>query len=284
MRKYLGVLAGVAVLSVASWAQAPATPAQSSSQTPAQPSSPSSAPTGDQTSNQTSAQPSAQAPATEATPIPTSPTTKPVTPPLLFPRFEFFAGGTYGETGFFNAGHWAGLSGWDSSLGVNATSWIGVLIEGGQYFGTSKIPSGATAPFPGDQSYEPSPSPTFNVATREYNFLFGAQFARRKNGRWTPRGELLYGHQSARGVATPVTPGPQVTEIGPGRTIVVGGGVDHDINPRLALRLKADYFETNTAFPAQPKQKQDNFRFSVGIVFRNVHKKKRTLEEELPSE
>jgi hypothetical protein len=38
--------------------------------------------------------------------------------------------------------------------------------------------------------------------------------------------------------------------------------------------------QTRTAFPLQPKQKQDNFRVSVGIVIRSVHKKKRTLEDE----
>ena len=27
----------------------------------------------------------------------------------LYPRLEFFAGGSYAEAGLFNAGHWAGL-------------------------------------------------------------------------------------------------------------------------------------------------------------------------------
>src|SRR5208282_1804344 len=180
----------MAALSVMSWAQIPAAPpAQTPDQVPA------------------------QAPAPSPTPIPTplpGPTRKPAP---NYPRFEFFGGGTYGETGFFNAGHWAGLYGWDSSLAANATSWFGVVVGGGQFFGTSKLQAATPAPFPSNQSYEPSPSPTFNVTTREYNFLFGAQFARRKYGRWTPIGEILYGHQSARGIATPVTPGPPVAEV-----------------------------------------------------------------------
>jgi hypothetical protein len=61
---------------------------------------------------------------------------------------------------------------------------------------------------------------------------------------------------------------------------VVGGGFDRKISQRLALRFKADYFQTGPAFPSQPKQKQDNFRVSVGVVIRNVHKRKRTLEDE----
>jgi hypothetical protein len=113
------------------------------------------------------------------------------------------------------------------------------------------------------------------VSTREYNFLFGLQFARRKYGRWTPIGEAMYGHEGTRGVATPVTTGPLVAEVSSGRAIVAGGGIEHAINPRLALRIKADYMQTRSF-----KQIQDNFRVSVGIVFRNVHKKKRKLEDE----
>ncbi len=69
-------------------------------------------------------------------------------------------------------------------------------------------------------------------------------------------------------------------EIGTGRALELGGGFDHPISPRLALRLKADYFQTGTAFPAEPHQKQDNFRVSLGVVIRRVPKKKRRLEED----
>jgi hypothetical protein len=254
VRKYLGVLAGVAALCALSWAQAPAQ---------APPPEP------------TPAQTPGQAPTTEATPIPTPAPGRNTAAAPQYPRFEFFAGGSYAEAGLFNAGHWAGLPGWDASLGANATSWLGVVVDGGEYFGTSKIPVSAPAPFP-----VPPCQPncvlgsSFNVATREYNFLFGLQLARRKYGMWTPIGELLYGHQGTRGVATPLT-GPPVSEVGSGRALVAGGGLDRRINDRLALRIKADYLQTGSF-----KQKQDNFRVSVGIVIRNAHKKRRTLEDE----
>jgi outer membrane autotransporter protein len=150
-------------------------------------------------------------------------------------------------------------------------------VEGGQYFGTSKIPVGEQAPFQNCGDFCPSGS-TFNVTTREYNILFGAQFSRRKYERWTPFGELLYGHQGTRGTATAgvVTE----TEVGTGRALVAGGGADFKINPRFALRFKADYLQTATDFTLLGKKKQDNFRFSMGIVIRNVHKKKRRLEDE----
>ncbi|MGA2426646.1 MAG: hypothetical protein ABSG07_21810 [Terriglobales bacterium] len=257
MRKYLGGLAGMAALCVMSWAQAPA-PAPTPGQAPTP----------------------AQAP--EPTPIPTpTPTANPV-PAREYPRIEFFAGGSYAEAGFFNAGHWAGLPGWDASLGANATRWLGFVVEGGQYFGTSKIPTAVPAPFPTCPPFCPNSSPTFNATTREYNFLFGAQFASRKWDRWTPIAELMYGHQGTRGEAT--AQGQGFAEVGTGRALLAGGGVDRKINQRFALRFKADYLETGTAFPLQPKQKQDNFRFSLGIVIRNVHKRKRTLEDETQPE
>jgi len=264
VRKYLGVVIGVAALCVMSWAQA-TTPAPAPTQTPPPAQSPAQAP--DQT-------PEAQ---TANIPAPTANQAAPVRP---YPRLELFLGGTYAKTGFFNAGHWAGLPGWDASFGINATNWIGVVVEGGQYFGTSKIPQATPAPFPtcgGSPSFCP-PGPFFNVDTREYNFLFGVQFARRKYERWTPIGELLYGHQGVRGRAS--AQGETFTEVGSGRAVVAGGGFDRKINERFALRFKADYFQTATAFPAFGKKKQDNFRFSVGLVIRNVHKKKRKLEDE----
>jgi hypothetical protein len=194
---------------------------------------------------------------------------------------ELFAGGTYAEAGLFNAGHWAGLPGWDASLGLNATHWLGFVVEGGQYFGTSKIPTGTQAPFPscgGNPSFCPTTTPTFDVSTREYNFLVGAQFARRKYVAWTPFAELLYGHQGTRGEAS--AQGATFTEVGTGRALIAGAGIDRRINERFALRFKADYLQTATDFAIGGKQKQDNFRFSVGVVIRNVKKKKRKLEDE----
>jgi hypothetical protein len=265
VRKYLGVLAGAAALCVMSWAQAP-TPAPS----------PTPAPT------------TAQAPAAEQVPapaeVPTPTAAANPAPPPNYPRIELFGGGSYAEAGFFNAGHWAELPGWDASFGVNATSWLGLVLEGGQYFGTSKIPTGTPAPFPTcPDGFCPGTYPTFDVSTREYNFLYGVQFARRKHERWTPFAELLYGHQGVRGVATGGA--ATVTEVGTGRALVAGGGLDKKINERFALRFKADYFQTGTNFidpgtSVRVNKKQDNFRFSVGIVIRNVHKKKRTLEDE----
>jgi hypothetical protein len=267
LRKYLGVWLSMAALCAMSWAQAPGTTA-APAQTPAD----SSSQTSTQAPAQTPAQSAGQVPAAEA--APTVATANKITAPAIqYPRYEFFGGGTYAEAGLFNAGHWAGLYGWDASLGLNATHWLGVIFDGGQYFGTSKIPTAVPTPFPSCPPFCPSTTPTFGVATREYNFLFGLQFSRRKREGWTPFGELMYGHQGTRGQV--VAQGETFTEVSSGRALVAGGGLDRKINERFALRLKADYLQTGSF-----RQKQDNFRFSVGVVIKNVHKKKRTLEDE----
>ena len=86
----------------------------------------------------------------------------------------------------------------------------------------------------------------------------------------------MFGHSGIRGQSTS-NDGTVYTQVGSGLGLVGGGGVDYAISPRLALRFKADYLQTRGF-----RLKQDNVRFSIGIVIRSVHKKKRTLEEENP--
>lgn len=275
MRKCLGVLAVCAAVFVTSWAQdsAPSTaPAASPAATPAQPpaaSTPASAPPATTTTDQTQI----------AQPTKTPPPVKKATPvaAIQYPRFELFGGGSYAQTGFFNAGHWAGLAGWDASLAFNATHYVGLVVDGGQYFGTTKIPVAVPTPFPTCPPLCPTTSPTFDATTRSYDILFGLQFSRRKSERWTPFGEVLFGHAGVRGQAT--AQGFGYSAVSSGLALVAGGGADYKINQRFALRLKADYLETKVF-----KQKQDNFRFSVGVVIRSVRKKKRTLEEDVQPE
>src|SRR5260370_934949 len=83
----------------------------------------------------------------------------------------------------------------------------------------------------------------------------------------------MFGHGGTRGKAS--AQGQPFTEVSSGLALLAGGGADYKINQRFALRFKADYLQTR-AF----KQKQDNFRLSVGIVIRSVKKKKRTLEDD----
>lgn len=199
-------------------------------------------------------------------------------PPLTYPRAELFGGYSYGMTQSFNSGHIARPNGWNVSLGLNVAKWMGFVFEGNGLYGTSKIPRDVPDPFPrctgqiGD--FCPNGSgPTFNVDTKLYNYLLGVQFPYRKSERFTPFGELLFGHAGVRGEAQAVD-GRVFAETSGGLGLVAGGGVDYNINPRFALRFKADYLQTRLF-----NQKQDNGVFSVGIVIRTVHKKKKTLED-----
>ena len=276
MRKCLGVLV-VAVLCAAAWAQAPAqAPAPDPAQAPA-----SSPPPSNPDAGQTQA-PNAPAPQTapESTSIPLP--AKPHT--ANYPRTELFVGYSFAQAGFFNAGHWAQLNGWDASFGLNVTNLLGLVGDGGEYFGNSQIPGGTPAPFPTTLApyCTSGPACTFDADTREYNILFGPQFAYRKHARWTPFGELMAGHDGVRGIAH--APAGYVSEVSSGLAVVAGGGFDHPITERYALRIKADYLQTRTDFSALGKAKQDNLRVSVGVVIRSVRKKRRKLEDETEPE
>jgi len=188
-----------------------------------------------------------------------------------YPRLELSGGYSYGLTDLFNTGNRNRLDGWNAEFGINAAKWLGFVVEGSGFYGTSKIPRNVASPFPSCPPFCPSGS-SFNANTTLYNFLFGAQFPYRKWERLTPFGESMFGHSGMRGVAT--ASGYQATEVGSGWGLVGGGGFDYAINPRFALRFKADYLQTRGF-----KLKQDNLRVSVGVVIRSVHKKKRTLED-----
>jgi len=269
VRKFLGALVAAVALCAVSFAQAAAqAPATDSTQPPA-----------------STAQPAPADSTQAATPVPAQPEENIPSPGKQqaapkFPRTELFGGYSFAQAGFFNAGHWAQLNGWNGSFTINADKMIGVVFDGGEFFGNSKIPGAVPAPFPQSQSpYCTGPACTFNATTREYHVLFGAQFAYRKHERLTPFGEVMVGHASIRGQALGAGDFLQ-SEVSGGIALVAGAGVDRKINERFALRVKADYFQTRTDYPSIGKAKQDNLRLSVGIVVRSVHKKKRTLEEE----
>ena len=196
-----------------------------------------------------------------------------------YARAELFGGYVYGMTDYFNAGHVARPQGWNVSLGLNVASHLGFVFEGNGLYGTSKIPRNAPAPFPpctgGTPDFcPPGAGPTFNVDTKNYNYLFGIQIPFRKSERFTPFAEALFGHSGVRGEAFNLSSGRNFAVVSGGLGLVGGGGVDYNLSPRFALRFKADYFQTRVF-----KQKQDNALFSVGLVIRTVRRKKKTLED-----
>ena len=194
-----------------------------------------------------------------------------------YPRAELFGGYSYGYADMFNSGYRVGLPGWNVSVGLNAAKWIGFVFDASGLYGTSKIPTAVPAPFPTCPQVCTGLT-TFNVDTKNYNYLFGAQFPYRKWDRLTPFGELMIGHSGVRGEV------PTSAVASGGLGLLAGVGADYSINKRFALRLKADYLGTRTSFQLLGKQKQDNLRVSLGIVIRTVRKKKKTLEDITPPE
>jgi len=188
-----------------------------------------------------------------------------------YPRVELFMGGTYGYTDVFNSGNRANLYGGNAEFQVNVAKWMGFVFDGSWYTGTSKIPTAVPRPFPLCPQFCPPPGDTFNVDTRLYNYMFGAIFPYRKAEHWTPFGEVMVGHSGVRGEAL------GTVETSGGLSLLAGGGADYNISPHWAIRFKADYLRTK-----EFDLKQDNLRFSMGIVIRTVHHKKRTLEDENP--
>lgn len=200
-------------------------------------------------------------------------------PAPKYARAELFGGYVYGMSDYFNAGHVARPQGWNASLGLNVAEHFGFVFEANGLYGTSKIPRFPSDPFPpctgsNPDFCPPGTGPTFNVDTKNYNYLFGVHAPIHRSDRFTLFAEGLFGHAGVRGEAFNTATGRNFAEVSGGLALVGGGGVDYNISPRFALRFKADYFQSRVF-----KQKQDNALFSVGLVIRTVRKKKKTLED-----
>ena len=274
MRNFLGILAVAVALCATSWAQAqdqapPANPAPASTQPPATTPAPGTTQTPPTTTPDNSSTTSTQ----QTTTIPIA-----RKPGPQFPRLELFGGYSFAQAGFFNTGHWAQLNGWNASFGINLTDHVGFVVEGTEYFGNSKIPTNVRDPFQHCEVNCGPPDGTFNANTREYNILFGLQFPFHRRERWTPFGEVMFGHDGVRGEAFYNNVDNYV--VSSGLAGIAGAGADYKINERFALRFKADYLATHTSFSLLGHKTQDNLRLSVGVVIRSVRKKRRVLEDE----
>ena len=193
---------------------------------------------------------------------------------------ELFAGGSYAEAGLFNTGHWVGCPGWDASLGLNLTHWLGFIVDGGQYFGTSKNSRGyAGAIFPPTLPAQSALVPPSMWTPVNTMFFLAHNFpaANMSGGR---RLACSCGHHAhARRGESSHWPTRQRSELRPG----AGGGRRPRLQNQSTFRLTDQgglLPDCNNQFSLLEKKKQDNFRFSVGIVIHSVHKKKRRLEDE----
>lgn len=96
------------------------------------------------------------------------------------------------------------------------------------------------------------------VTTYQVSYLFGPRVNLRR-GRLTPFAQVLLGVVWA----SDATVLGSKTAFG----MTVGGGIDITVSHNIAIRpLQAEYFLTK--FPDGFNNRQNNFRYSAGIVFR----------------
>ncbi len=128
-------------------------------------------------------------------------------------------------------------NGGGGQLEYNVTRWLGIVGDLGGYHVST--PSGAGA----------------------FSYLFGPRINfRRKRTTVMPFAHVLFGGVDTTG---------SIGRVGPTNAfaMTVGGGVDIAVSPSVAIRpAQAEYFMTK--FSGGLGNRQDNFRFGAGVVFR----------------
>jgi Outer membrane protein beta-barrel domain len=127
-------------------------------------------------------------------------------------------------------------SGGTGQLEFNANRWLGILGELGGYVVTKGEPVAGT-----------------------FTYLFGPR-VNFQRGKFTPYTQVLVGGMVATG---------EIGQNGAANhfALAAGGGLDIRISRYISIRpVQAEYLMTK--FPDGINNRQDNFRFSAGIVFR----------------
>jgi len=160
----------------------------------------------------------------------------------------------------------AGLPGWNASVEVKPFPLVGIVGDFSGFYGTETRGIGCTGFPPGCGAVK--------QPIHLYTFLAGPQVSFRI-GKFAPFAHLLVGGGYAK-LAIPNVP-TSVPGAGsvPGDgafAAALGGGVDYQLIPRMALRVQAD--AVKTAFSSLPfvsyvsaRAGQVNFRASIGLVF-----------------
>lgn len=128
------------------------------------------------------------------------------------------------------------LNGGSGQLEYNPNNWLGIVGDLGGYYGSAAGERGGA-----------------------FSYLFGPRVNLRRDG-ITPFAQvLLGGFLSSSGIGRP---GPENNF-----AMSVGGGLDFKVSRLIAIRpVQAEYFMTT--LPDSVNNRQNNFRFSTGIVFR----------------
>jgi hypothetical protein len=150
-------------------------------------------------------------------------------------------------------------NGWNASVAVNITKYLGVVSDFGGYYGTHRLPTITQIvclPCP-----PPTPNP-FGAATKFHTYMFGPQASFRFQS-VTPFVHGLFGGAHESGKIVPTLPFGSSSNSG--FAYALGGGMDITFSRHFAYRGQADYMRFSV-IKFQPKE--NNVRFSTGVVLR----------------
>jgi hypothetical protein len=158
----------------------------------------------------------------------------------VVPRVDVFGGYTYVHAKFNNNGPTFNLNGWDASVEGRMASWLGVVADVSQQYGT---PSG--------------------IQEKQTTALFGPQISAPGIPRVIPFAHALFG--VAHGTNQAIPSGSSFSILtGNAFATAVGGGVDIKILGPLWVRpIQADWLHSNL----NPDHRTD-VRLAAGIVIR----------------
>ncbi len=160
------------------------------------------------------------------------------------PKLELYAGYDYvrfnvnAKVAGFLPSQSFNANGGGGQLEYNPNSWLGIV---------------------GDMSGYAVMGSNSQLEAGAFSYLLGPRI-NLGHGKFTPFTQVLLGGMWA---TTGIGGGPSASHF----AMTAGGGVDFKVARRIAIRLaQAEYFMTR--FPDGLNNRQDNFRFSTGIVFR----------------
>ena len=163
------------------------------------------------------------------------------------------------------------LNGGGGSANFNLTNYFGIKAEFMGYGSTSWLTTfAAPVVTPGGTI----PAGTYNAQGNMFTYQFGPTYTYRTETT-NVFGEILFGGSITNGYPNLVKAinagGGTLAATGEQHpfTMVVGGGLDININKRIAFRpLEMDYVLTRYSNPVSFVNNQNSFRFLMGFVFR----------------
>lgn len=150
------------------------------------------------------------------------------------PDWEIFGGYSYLRANVNGSGSSFNLNGGEGALGENMNDWFGARFEVKAFDGT-----------------------TAGTRVTAQTITFGPVFSYRKWERLTPYAEVEFGdvHASAGYLG--------ISSSANKFALTGGGGVEYNVNERVAVRVQGDYLMTRFL-----NLRQDNLQVSTGVVIR----------------